>query len=302
MRSQSTKWCLQRILSGYSNLIEQFFQLCFGLANTRCWTWLCLLNILISCNISYNPLTTLVMCRTCMYVKYLKREMWKRKRNPYCYKWQIWKPKRFTCFRLNRGLWHSLGVNSLKLRYGGRLEHRRCYTKSRFLLSHRGDVRTETETGELLINTAETVKQQNQKCGFKCKKTYRRILRINERPNQRQTMGLNVDRSLFFFFATTLLHKTESLKKNLIFFPNRKPSTKLNKSIFCVFTDERKDWKTFSFSKKKSLITVTWSVPLVIVNKSEEFDDWGLLSSLLKYGRQRNWRRGGKKSDLDQSI
>lgn len=126
-------------------------------------------------------------------------------------------------FRLNWGLWHSLGVNSLKLRYGGRLEHRRFYTKSRFLLSHRGDVRTEeTETGELLINTAETVKQQNQKCGFKCKKTYRRILRINERPNQRQTMGLNVDRSLFFFFATTLLHKIESLKKNLIFFPNRK--------------------------------------------------------------------------------
>lgn len=110
MRSQSTKWCLQRILSGYSNLIEQFFQLCFGLANTCCWTWLCLLNILISCNISYNPLTTLVMCRTCMYVKYLKREMWKRKRNHYCYKWQIWKPKRFTCFRLNRGLWHSFEV------------------------------------------------------------------------------------------------------------------------------------------------------------------------------------------------
>lgn len=146
----------------------------------------------------------------------------------------------------------------MKLRYGGRLEHRRCYTKSRFLLSHRGDVRTETETGELLINTAETVKQQNQKCGFKCKKTYRRILGTNERPNQRQTMGLNVDRSLFSFFATTLFHKIESLKKNPIFFPNRKPSTKLNKSIFCVFTDERKDWKTFSFSKKKkSLIAVT---------------------------------------------
>lgn len=90
----------------------------------------------------------------------------------------------------------------MKLRYGGRLEQRRCYTKSCFLLSHRGDVRTEeTETGELVINTAETVKQQNQKCGFKCKKTYRRILRINERPNQRQIVGLNVDRSLFFLLC-----------------------------------------------------------------------------------------------------
>lgn len=88
---------------------------------------------------------------------------------------------------------------------------------------------------------------------FQVQKDLQENTEDKRKTKSKKTMGLNVDRSLFFFFATTLLHKTESLKKNLIFFPNRKPSTKLNKSIFCVFTDERKGLENFFFQQKKKL-------------------------------------------------